>query len=100
MYIVIVGAGKVGYFLAKRLVAANHIVSIIDKDIKWKINAVNSTLFSVFLFAIAFFIERFALSAGRWSYSAFMPTIFGIGISPLFQLLVTGWISLFITRKI
>lgn len=32
MYIVIVGAGKVGYFLAKRLVAANHIVSIIDKD--------------------------------------------------------------------
>lgn len=32
MYIVIVGAGKVGYFLAKRLVAGKHTVGIIDKD--------------------------------------------------------------------
>lgn len=32
MYIVVVGAGKVGYFLAKRLSVSNHIVSIVDKD--------------------------------------------------------------------
>ena len=32
MYIVIVGAGKVGYFLAKRLIAGKHTVSIIEKD--------------------------------------------------------------------
>lgn len=32
MYIVIVGAGKVGYFLAKRLVASRHTVSVVDKD--------------------------------------------------------------------
>jgi len=32
MYILIVGAGKVGFFLAKRLVASKHTVSIIDKD--------------------------------------------------------------------
>lgn len=32
MYIVIVGAGKVGYFLAKRLCASNNTVSIVDKD--------------------------------------------------------------------
>ncbi|MCU0651386.1 MAG: NAD-binding protein [Candidatus Omnitrophica bacterium] len=32
MYIVIVGAGKVGYFLAKRLASGKHTVSIIDKD--------------------------------------------------------------------
>jgi trk system potassium uptake protein len=32
MYIVIVGAGKVGYFLTKRLVASKHTVSIVDKD--------------------------------------------------------------------
>lgn len=32
MYIVIVGAGKVGYFLAKRLHQSRHTVSIIDKD--------------------------------------------------------------------
>ena len=32
MYILIAGAGKVGYFLAKRLVASKHTVSIVEKD--------------------------------------------------------------------
>ena len=32
MYIIIIGAGKVGYFLAKRLVNNKHTVSIIDKN--------------------------------------------------------------------
>ena len=32
MFIIIVGAGKVGHFLAKRLLNDNHTVSIIDKD--------------------------------------------------------------------
>ena len=32
MHIVIVGAGKVGYFLAKRLILARHIITVVDKD--------------------------------------------------------------------
>jgi trk system potassium uptake protein TrkA len=32
MYVVIVGAGKIGYFLAKRLYTSKNTVSIIDKD--------------------------------------------------------------------
>jgi trk system potassium uptake protein TrkA len=32
MYILIVGAGKVGFFLAKRLCSSRHTVSIVDKD--------------------------------------------------------------------
>jgi len=32
MYILIVGAGKIGYFLAKRLCVGKHTVSIVDKD--------------------------------------------------------------------
>lgn len=32
MYIIIIGAGKVGYFLAKRLTGNKHTVSIIDKN--------------------------------------------------------------------
>ncbi|MDD5408822.1 MAG: NAD-binding protein [Candidatus Omnitrophica bacterium] len=32
MYILIIGAGKVGYFLAKRLCQGKHTVSIIDRD--------------------------------------------------------------------
>ncbi|MCM8795983.1 MAG: NAD-binding protein [Candidatus Omnitrophica bacterium] len=32
MYILIVGAGKVGYFLARQLVASQHTISIVEKD--------------------------------------------------------------------
>ena len=32
MYILIVGAGNVGYFLARRLCAQSHTVSVVDKD--------------------------------------------------------------------
>jgi len=32
MYILIVGAGKVGYFLAKRLIVSGHTIAIIEKD--------------------------------------------------------------------
>lgn len=32
MYLVVVGAGKVGYFLAKRMLLNKHSVSIVDKD--------------------------------------------------------------------
>ena len=32
MYIIIVGAGKVGYFLAKRLLHNKHTVSVVDKN--------------------------------------------------------------------
>jgi len=32
MYIILIGAGKVGYFLAQRLAQNKHTVSIIDKD--------------------------------------------------------------------
>lgn len=32
MYIIIIGAGKVGFFLAKRLCQGKHTVSIVDKD--------------------------------------------------------------------
>jgi len=32
MYVIIVGAGKVGYYLAKRMLIGKHTVSIVDKD--------------------------------------------------------------------
>ena len=32
MYIIVAGAGKVGYFLAKRLIASKHTVSIVERD--------------------------------------------------------------------
>lgn len=32
MYIIVVGVGKVGYFLARRLCAGKHTVSVVEKD--------------------------------------------------------------------
>ena len=32
MYIIIIGAGKIGFFLAKRLIQNKHTVSIVDKN--------------------------------------------------------------------
>ena len=36
----------------------------------------------------------------RWVYKELMPTVFGIGISPLSQLSITGLISVWLTRKV
>ncbi|PIR92369.1 hypothetical protein COU01_02220 [Candidatus Falkowbacteria bacterium CG10_big_fil_rev_8_21_14_0_10_44_15] len=35
----------------------------------------------------------------QWTYSNFMPTVFGIGVSPLAQLALTGLLSLSIARQ-
>lgn len=36
----------------------------------------------------------------RWAYKKLMPTVLGIGISPLIQLSITGLISVWWTRKV
>jgi hypothetical protein len=36
----------------------------------------------------------------RWSYAPGMPTVFGLGLSPLVQLGITGLFSLWITKEI
>ena len=38
--------------------------------------------------------------SGDWQYNDKMPMLFGIGISPLFQLSITGLTSLWVTRQI
>lgn len=36
----------------------------------------------------------------KWSYSALMPTLFGIGLSPLLQLSLTGIFAVWLARKL
>ena len=45
-------------------------------------------------------IELYALTAGSWFYSRFMPKILGIGLVPLIQLASTTILSLIIVRKL
>lgn len=57
--------------------------------------------FAILGIIIAAFIEyRAVFLIDRWSYSDLMPTLFGIGISPLFQLAITGLVAIYIVHTI
>ena len=75
-------------------------VSLKKKNFSWARNAKKSDyLLTVFSgLTIAAFIEYINLNLGRWAYTSAMPTIFGIGISPLIQLALTGTVSLVILK--
>ena len=78
------------------------IVSLKNKNLNWIKNPSKfDYLMVVFLgLIIAIFIEMINLNLGRWEYTAAMPTLFGIGISPLIQLALTGIISLIFIKQI
>ncbi len=49
---------------------------------------------------IAIFIEYRALNEGRWAYSQLMPTLWGIGISPLIQLPLLALVTYEMTLRV
>ena len=77
------------------------IVSLKNRNFNWMKTPrkLDYLLIVFFGLTIAVFIEIINLHLGRWTYTATMPTIFRIGISPLIQLALTGIISLIIIRK-
>ncbi len=44
-------------------------------------------------------VEREALAMGRWSYAEAMPTLGGIGLTPLVQLPLLGALGVLIARR-
>ncbi|UTI63997.1 hypothetical protein NBH00_21980 [Paraconexibacter antarcticus] len=61
--------------------------------------ALRWTSFALLLMLAAILVERQALSGGRWSYAASMPTLAGMGIVPLVQLpLIAAPVVLVATR--
>jgi len=62
------------------------------------------TVFLVLLafvsFGTAYIIEIRALSSGKWLYTASMPLVFEVGLSPFVQLFVTSVISIYIVQKV
>lgn len=58
-------------------------------------------VFSVIAFFIALLIEyRGVYLLGKWSYNSNMPLLFGFGLSPLIQLIITGIISIVVSDKL
>jgi len=69
---------------------------IVHKNLKWinKPKGLDYILLIVFGLILAIIIEYINLRIGRWAYTSYMPTILGIGVSPLVQLAVTSIVSL------
>ena len=78
------------------------IISLKHQNLNWIKNPSKfDYLKVVFLgLAIALAIEIINLNLERWEYTAAMPTLFGIGISPLVQLALTGMITLMLIKQI
>src|SRR3989344_2632300 len=61
----------------------------------------NYWAFSLIALIIAVWIEyKGVYLLKEWSYNEWMPVIFGLGLSPLIQLIITGWLSIILTRKL
>jgi hypothetical protein len=79
------------------------IVSALWKDVLWiermKMKHVLAVIAAGIL--IAAFVEyRQGIILKRWTYNKHMPTIFGIGLSPLVQLSTTGLLSFRVTKRL
>lgn len=78
------------------------IISIFRKKINWIENPkrLDFAMIIILGIIIASIIEIYSLLKGRWAYTSLMPTIFGIGFSPLVQLFTTAIISLLLNKKL
>ncbi len=76
------------------------IISVFRKSINWIESPKKSDYFIIILLGmtIAIIIEIYSLSNGRWAYTDLMPTVSGIGLSPLIQLFTTAIISLLLIK--
>ena len=78
-------------------------ISVFWRDYSWiyKIKKEQIYTFIILGLIVALIIEYKAVYLfHQWSYSDLMPTIFGIGLSPLIQLSITGIIDILLTRRL
>lgn len=76
------------------------IISLTNKSFNWinKPKYLDYVLTIVLGLIIAVILEIINLYFVRWIYKPIMPTISGIGLSPLLQLATTGVVSLFVVK--
>ncbi len=76
------------------------INSILRRGINWIENPKKVDYFVIIILGmlIAGLIEIYSVSNGRWAYKEAMPTILGIGLSPLIQLFTTAIVGLWSAR--
>lgn len=76
-------------------------VSMFKRSVDWIFKAEELDYLFVFIFGVMIGLVIEYRSVGvRWSYLDSMPMIFGIGVSPLLQLGVTGVLGLWVVNKL
>ena len=63
-------------------------------------NKTQLATFIIFTLLYPIIVEPISLKLGRWEYAPSMPTILGIGITPLVQLAITGLLALSLTFQL
>lgn len=84
------------------IVGIYFLVMLLWRDMLWICSMGSTHLSAVFMagLAVAALIEyRKVFLLGAWSYTPLMPTLFGIGLSPLLQLSVTGVAAFWLTQR-
>lgn len=84
------------------ILGSYFLISFLWRDFFWikEKNIKPFTLFIIINLIVALIIEYRALFIlEKWSYNDLMPTIFGIGLSPLVQLSITGIIAVWFTGR-
>lgn len=66
------------------------ISAILFKNADILKNRTRLWVFVVMALTFSFLDEKISLTLGRWEYAEAMPTLFGIGLTPLLELAVTG----------
>lgn len=76
-------------------------VALYKKKLLWFKEATASDYegLAILGFFIALFVEYKALALHRWAYTAAMPTLLGVGLSPLLQMTLLLPLSVFLTTR-
>jgi hypothetical protein len=72
-------------------------VSFLTMNVDITTNGFHLFLFSFMALSFSFIDESVSVKYGRWEYNEKMPKIFGVGLTPLLEVWVTGLIAIYIT---
>ncbi len=101
---------KVNFFIKRIFVSAIgdlflvaillFIVTLKNRNLSWlnKLSKSDYLIITILGVLFAILIEIRAFIQQRWSYNEFMPTFFGIGLTPLIQLFTTTFIALWFVK--
>jgi hypothetical protein len=74
--------------------------SLFARSLVWRLDGRNLVVFSLSGLIAAWSVEYVSVNLLHiWAYTASMPVLFMVGLSPLLQLFLTGLVSVFIARS-